>query len=338
MNTARGASLKQTGFTLIELMVAMVIGVLVILGATQLFVASQQNYRTTTALANMQDTGRFALETLSRELRQADFKGGCAPNQVNVSVRAPLSASGATPTPAPGLQGFTASQTRTFSSLTNPLGNSQSIAFRAAGASTPGTITSVSGQLYDFKPIPPAPSAPPDTVGRMLLLQSAQKCDLILNAATAASKLQKSTAGWPANSIQASPLSYIQNQTVTLTVLNSGVYYLGNDSNNAGVPSLMRLDTSTATTQNEVLASHVVALRARYLVDGSYKPVEDVSAAEWPAVRAVRVSLIIQSERTDLRQTPTQIATGNFQTNPFQANDGRLYQAFTTTIDLRNRL
>ncbi len=54
-------------------------------------------------------------------------------------------------------------------------------------------------------------------------------------------------------------------------------------------------------------------------------------------MRAVRVSLIVQSERSDLRKRPTRIDTGNFRANPFEANDGRLYQIFTTTIDLRNR-
>ncbi|UYF99638.1 PilW family protein [Halomonas sp. GD1P12] len=329
MNTARGVFQKQTGFTLIELLVAMVIGVLVILGATQLFIASQQNYRVTTALANMQDTGRFALETLARELRQADFRGGCAPGQINVSI--PSLARTTNIAPAPGLQGFTSPQNTTLSStFEQPLANAQVIAYRAAGTPIKGRITGVSNQTFSFAPAHNA-------AGQMLLLQSAQRCELFLNAASQPDQLQKSTMGWPTGSAQAAPLPYTQNQAVTLTALTSGVYYLGRDPTNADRPSLMRLDTSTATPVNEVLASHVVALRARFLKNDAYVTVNDVDANEWQNVRAVRVSLIVQSERTDLRQTPTTIETGNFRSNPFTANDGRLYQVFTTTIDLRNR-
>ncbi len=80
-------SQAQAGFTLVELLVAMVIGLLVMAGATQLFISSQQSFRFQTALADMQDTGRFALDTLSRELRQADYSGGCALPQTTVHVR-----------------------------------------------------------------------------------------------------------------------------------------------------------------------------------------------------------------------------------------------------------
>ena len=77
----------QAGFTLVELLVAMVIGLLVMAGATQLFISSQQSYRFQTALADMQDTGRFALDTMARELRQADYSGGCALPQTSVHLR-----------------------------------------------------------------------------------------------------------------------------------------------------------------------------------------------------------------------------------------------------------
>ncbi|WP_447554338.1 PilW family protein [Vreelandella sp. EE22] len=328
---AHSASNPQAGFTLVELLVAMVIGVLVILGATQLFIASQQSYRITTALANMQDTGRFALETLSRELRQTDFKGGCVANQINVSIRG----QGNTSSPAPALQGFaTPRNLALYNALDNPLPNAQSIAFRAAGTPVPITITNVSDQQFSFQTQSPGAH---DLGGHLVLLQGVQKCDLFFNAATQPNRLQKNTTGWPSNSPAAAPLSYVQGQTAMLTALDSAIYYLGSDNTNTGAPSLMRLDTSTPTPRNEVLASHIAALRARFLVGEEYLPMDALSADQWERVRAVRISLIVQSERTDLRQAPTTIATGNFRSSPFSANDGRLYQAFTTTITLRNR-
>lgn len=330
-------STAQTGFTLIELLVATVIGVLVILGATQLFIASQQSYRITTALANMQDTGRFALETLSRELRQVDYKGGCAQNLLSVHVRSASDAALA----APALQVVTGAQAQGVAAvLESPLPNTQSIAFRAATTLPP--VTTTIETLASNQQINLTGSVP--YTGRLVLLQGLQNCDLFYNVSTQPNRLIKAASGVPGNlSPQSSAWSkngavpYLQGQSVTLSAIDSGLYYLGRDTESAGAPSLMRLDIGTPTPRNEVLASNVVALRTRVLVGEQYLAPEALTPAQWAQTRAMRVSLIVQSERTDLRAAPTTIATGNFRDAPFSADDGRLYQAFTTTITLRNR-
>ncbi|WP_447927228.1 PilW family protein [Vreelandella sp. EE27] len=296
------ASPPQAGFTLVELLVAMVIGVMVVLGATQLFVASQRSYQITTALANMQDTGRFALETLSRELRHADFTGGCAASQTTVddAVR-----------PAVALQGFS----HPPESRDEAVSDSHSIAFR--GGPVQGTA------YYEIED--PSKVLPEAYKGHLVLLQGLQTCALFYNAASMPS-------GWPAfentDYLQGNPL---------LMALDSATYYLGADSNNDDTLSLMRLDTSTPTPRSEVLASHIVALRARFLVDDAYQAPDNIEDTDWNAVRAVRISLVVQSERDDLRPTSTVIETGNFDDEAFTGSAGRLYQAFTTTITLRNR-
>ncbi|WP_447956571.1 PilW family protein [Vreelandella sp. EE7] len=286
------ASPPQAGFTLVELLVAMVIGVMVVLGATQLFVASQRSYQITTALANMQDTGRFALETLSRELRQVDFKGGCAGNQTPVHTSV---------TPAPAIQGYS----RPPGSLENALPNTHSIAFRGG----------LSPDFPQPTPVRVDRFTPPK---QLVLLQGPFKCALFQGEL-------------PPN---LSASDYPESRTFAW-VLDSATYYLGTDDDNANAPSLRRVDTS-GDRGNEVLASHIPAFRALFLIGDEYLPPEALSADQWKEVRAVRISLIVQSERTGLRQAPTTIATGNFRSNPFNADDGRLYQAFTTTIALRN--
>jgi type IV pilus assembly protein PilW len=61
----------QTGFTIIELMVAMVLGVVLIGGFVNIFISSQQAFRTNEGLARIQENGRVASELLLREIRQA---------------------------------------------------------------------------------------------------------------------------------------------------------------------------------------------------------------------------------------------------------------------------
>lgn len=63
---------RQAGFTLVELMVALVIGLIIILGAGQLFLMGFQTFRQTELLSNKQAALTFATETLIRDLRRAD--------------------------------------------------------------------------------------------------------------------------------------------------------------------------------------------------------------------------------------------------------------------------
>lgn len=74
---------RASGFTLIELMVAMVLGLIVIAGVTSVFLAGQQSFRTNDALANVQDSSRVAFELMARDIREAGL-AGC--NSVNDRV------------------------------------------------------------------------------------------------------------------------------------------------------------------------------------------------------------------------------------------------------------
>lgn len=76
LSPCRG-SLTERGFTLVELMVALVIGLLLLGGVLQLFLGSKQTYQTQEALGRVQQESRFAFDTLSRELRMIGYQG-CA--------------------------------------------------------------------------------------------------------------------------------------------------------------------------------------------------------------------------------------------------------------------
>jgi type IV pilus assembly protein PilW len=63
------------GFTLIELMVAMLLGLIIVGGATSLIVANRQSYRTNEALSQVQESARTAFELLARDVREAGING-----------------------------------------------------------------------------------------------------------------------------------------------------------------------------------------------------------------------------------------------------------------------
>lgn len=65
--------LWQHGLTLMELMIAMMLGMGVILTATALLSTVKTSYLAVNDHASVQDTGRYALEVIAQALRQANF-------------------------------------------------------------------------------------------------------------------------------------------------------------------------------------------------------------------------------------------------------------------------
>ncbi len=66
---------RAAGFTLPELMIAMVIGMVIVGGVIALFLQGRQSFRVDDHVARMQDEARFAVAELSRDLRMAAFLG-----------------------------------------------------------------------------------------------------------------------------------------------------------------------------------------------------------------------------------------------------------------------
>ncbi len=65
----------QKGFTIVEVMVAMVVSLILLAGVLQVFMGSKQFYSSNDALSRLQENGRFAMEFLARDIRMADFWG-----------------------------------------------------------------------------------------------------------------------------------------------------------------------------------------------------------------------------------------------------------------------
>ncbi len=66
---------REAGVGLIELMVALVIGLFLIMGAVTVLNQSRNTHRTAEKVARLQETGRLALSVIDTDLRQANFWG-----------------------------------------------------------------------------------------------------------------------------------------------------------------------------------------------------------------------------------------------------------------------
>lgn len=85
---------KAKGFTLVELMISLALGLLIIGGVLYVFLSSSQTFRMNEAQSRVQENGRFALELLAREIRHAGFNptvefcGGSGPKNEDYSESA----------------------------------------------------------------------------------------------------------------------------------------------------------------------------------------------------------------------------------------------------------
>lgn len=61
--------------TLIELMVALAIGMFLMIGAMTVFMQGRSTFRLTEAISRLQENGRFALDTLEQDVRMAQYWG-----------------------------------------------------------------------------------------------------------------------------------------------------------------------------------------------------------------------------------------------------------------------
>ncbi len=66
---------RQSGLTLVELMVALAIGSFLIIGAVQIYNQSRQSFVVNESIARVQETAQFAMDTIEADLRMASNWG-----------------------------------------------------------------------------------------------------------------------------------------------------------------------------------------------------------------------------------------------------------------------
>jgi type IV pilus assembly protein PilW len=75
MNDRSFSQKKQAGMTLIEIMIALLLGLFLIAGLLQIFTSTKQSYRLAEAQSRLQENSRFALEMINHDIRLAGFIG-----------------------------------------------------------------------------------------------------------------------------------------------------------------------------------------------------------------------------------------------------------------------
>lgn len=71
LHNLRSGSRGQAGFSLIELMIAMILGLIVVAAAGGVFISNKRVYNAAETLGRIQENGRVAFELISRDIREA---------------------------------------------------------------------------------------------------------------------------------------------------------------------------------------------------------------------------------------------------------------------------
>ncbi|GAB3784397.1 prepilin-type N-terminal cleavage/methylation domain-containing protein [Dyella agri] len=300
------------GFTLIELMVAMVLGLVVIAGVTSVFLANQQAHRTNQALGDVQDNTRIAFEMMARDIRDAGLTGCSNDGRVaNVLNNGPVAGGSAWWADwNHALVGYGGSQTdpavTTGTAAGNRVGGTDSLqllggdglgASMQVNAEPAATFTlneTGSNLKVDLK------------VGDVMVVCDPDHAALVQLTSLSGGTLGHAGAtGSPGNcttdlnypTVCSSTASYVFATNAQITRLRAADWYVGNNPdggrslyrsslvNNAGIP----------TPTSEELVSGVTNMSITYHQAGSTGFVAASSVGNWTQVDAVQVRLWLES-------------------------------------------
>ncbi|HSX88802.1 MAG TPA: PilW family protein [Pseudomonas sp.] len=328
----RSSTPRQQGFSLVELMIAMVLGLLLMAGVLQTFLSSKQTYSTNNALARVQESGRFAMEFLTNDIRNAGYKGECISALNNL-----LNENGS---------GYSADLYDLNQPITGKTGESPSwVTNRTAGdvihikyaANIPGV--SASGNTTANANAIVLNAASGVAQDAIIIVADPKGCDIFQNRSNAnASALSRGNGGKPGNKNSAkNNFSHAYDSSMEVLRLESASYYIGNGVK--GLPSLRRISFTSGAKFDEELVEGVEDMQILYGIAGSDRQVDSYvsasSVSNWDNVVSVRVHLLLAS--TDTNVVPeNQIIKFNGKDVTIQ--NRRLAQVFSTTIGIRNRL
>ncbi|MBB71959.1 MAG: pilus assembly protein PilW [Legionellales bacterium] len=322
---------RQSGFTVVELMVAMVIGVLLASGILQILVNSSQAYRIQNGILRAQENGQFAMEFLARDIRSTAF-WGCmnAVDELNNLLDSDGSGYAA------GIHEFNipVEGTENASGSGDEIAGTDSITVRGARI--------VGGGLRVLEPYGPTRADPITVnpgngfeVGDIAIVSDCQAGDIfqVTNDADASGQIAHETGSTsPGNS---SPnLSKVYDDTAAVYAPYTHTYSIRNGSN--GLPSLFRSDVSGDTELVEGIENMIVLYGEDTNGNGTpNRYVRAGSVGDMNNVVSVRINILAQTLEDNLVASPQEYRFNNQNITPA---DNRLRRAYSTTITLRNRV
>ena len=283
----------QVGVSLVELMIAITLGLVAVGAAMSIFLANRKSFALVEGLARVQENARFAVDMLSRDIREAG-NAVCGGNLTSVNIVSPNVPSGnAWATWDRGLVGDDWNSGFSAPTGSSPLqiANTDSLLlWSASSGGTPIQITEHAINTGTFTASTTPGYAPDDVV---------TACD--------GSQLVTFVVG----SVTNQTVGYSNGASLTkaiaaggfLNTLSAELWYVGQSTTGAA-SSLRRISRTktTGSTQNDEMVEGVTNMQIQYLLgDATAAPaatsyVDAASVTDWTKVIAVRITLTLATQ------------------------------------------
>lgn len=294
--------------TVVEIMIAITLGLLIVGAVTTLFLSSRSTLTDTEQLGALYDNARHGVTVISDDLRLVDFWGPTKPN--GIVADAALDAIGS-----------------------DCSGNAAGYDLDNALWATTATTAAVAGCIDDALPnsdalivkhVAPSATAPTAILAGATYIMANESKGIMFDGADPA---LSTGAGGDVPDGQA-------------WEYRATFYYVGNSASN--VPTLYRKRLAGDSWQDpEEVAAGVERLRFLFGVDSTGDGTADswvaAASADWTKVVAVRVFLLARSEKSDPYYTDERTyELGDVTVDP-NPNDNFRRAVLDTTVSLRNR-
>ena len=327
----------ESGATLIELMIALAVGLVLLFGLSQIYLSSKQAYRLMDAQSVLMESGRYALDALSNELRLAGQQG-CSRNAPLTVIATGQAQALLVPDTAPHVPpGVIAAPV---------LSGEDDISVSAMPRIKPvlagtDTLTLISAEfcggvlgsrllLTNPRGHLQAGSTCRFDTGTPLMVASCESVHLFRAGASD----QDLTQNVDQEGVATNRLGALYRPGSELMALRSRSFFLR--LNPAGQPALYRVD-HVADTVSE-LVEGVENMQLNYGVDmtgdgASDRIVNAAAVPDWSNVVSVRVRLTLRSIEDRLLAN-----TREYTLDDKRQSDRRLVHEFATTVAIRNRV
>lgn len=328
---------KNRGFTIVELMIAIAIGMLIIAALSQVYLGNRKNFLVEEGLARLQENGRYATYMLNKDIRMIGFVG-CS-NQGKIKINNLIKNPTYSFDLGNSLRGYD-SATSSFSPVlptnlsTKALPGSDVLELRMA------TFFNVNLNDDMHKSNNPIPVSSRTTInaGDPLLITDCRVGDLFVAGSNSNAAVITHTVS--NNTQNELSTAYLQNAKVMKYAYYA--YYVKNTgrTNDKGQPiyALVRQDANGV--ENEI-ADGVEKMRITYLVDtnndknvDTYQTATQVdNSNNWDNVRGVQISLLL-STTEDVNDKNQSYAFNGVTSTP---TDKKLRREWDSFINIRNR-
>ncbi|AUN95486.1 PilW family protein [Pseudazoarcus pumilus] len=329
----------QHGLSLTELMIALLLGSILVVGSVSLFTGASTTHRATEALSRAQESGRIAIDLLGAELRQAGYSAACdEPNNLLDNESEAWRAEVFDLTRA--VFGWNGDPDGL--GLSHQLADTGALLIKHAAASSGAMVSGETASNHSSVNLTGASGVNEDQI---VLIADTQGCDLFQNRSNEnASALSRGVGNNPGNKIPGSnAFSHAYGEDMDIQLFSSNVYYVGRKAGQA--PALWRKPFSRGASPVQELIEGISHLFVCYGIDADEDELVDSLASvdavdDWDRVRSVRITVVAVGPNPGTAEQPQAVTIAGCDGDDeiVDIPERRHAAVFSTSFALRNRL